>query len=138
MRNGICLITAGVPNPNLTVALLDKCGFEVWTPNSAAADDGQMYERALCLVIDMPRHAGVETLRLLRAYGVKTPALLVVDSGFSPNADELCDAWVLNVVPRTADPRDLLRWLESMCLTRKLLDRVRERDRHDSAALTAA
>lgn len=83
-----------------------------------------MYERAVCLVIDMPARTGFDTLRLLRGYGVNTPALLVVDGGPASRFDE--SAWALNVVPRTADPRDVMHWIESMCITRQLLEPVRQ------------
>jgi DNA-binding response OmpR family regulator len=125
MSFGICFITAGLPQPSAAEALLRKCGIEVWTPTSPGADGGHIYEDAICLVLDMPRESGVETLRLLRDYGVKTPAILIVDSGFAPSPSDLEDAWVLNIIPRTADPREVLRWIESMCITQKLLDRVR-------------
>jgi len=122
---GICLIAAGSEQAGAIGRLLRECGLCVWTPNSPAADDGHIYERAVCLVIDMPGDAGVRTLQLLRDYNVRTPALLVVDAGYRPGPAELKNAWVLEVIPRTADPRVVLHWIESMCLTQRLLGLVR-------------
>jgi len=128
MPLGVCLITAGLPRPSPAAELLGKCGFSVWTPDSPGADDGHIYDQAVCLVLDMPADTGVRTLRLLRDYGVKTPAVLVVDGGYNPIFEDLGSPWTLGVIPRTADPRELLRWIESMCITRKLLDQVRSAD----------
>lgn len=118
--------------------LLEKCGLAVWTPSSPGAEDGAIYERALCLVIDMPGAAGLRTLRLLRGYGVTTPAILVADSGHALAADEMKGLGVLDVVPRAADARALLHWIESMCITQRLLERLRSGEAERAAARAAA
>jgi hypothetical protein len=125
MSFGICLISAGLDRTSAIETLLSQCGLTVWTPTSPGADDGHIYENAICLVIDMPGDAGVRTLQLLRDYGIRTPALLIVDDGYRPGPAELKNAWVLDVIPRTADGRGVLCWIESMCLTQKLLQQVR-------------
>jgi hypothetical protein len=125
MSFGICLISAGLEQPSVIGSLLEKCGLSVWTPASPGADDGYIYQRALCMVLDMPGESGVRTLQLLRDYGVTTPALLVVDSGYVPGPADLKNAWVLDVIPRTSNPRKVLHWIESMCITQKLVQRLR-------------
>ncbi|HUO97604.1 MAG TPA: hypothetical protein VMU01_03005 [Rhizomicrobium sp.] len=136
MPFAVCLIAAGLAQPSRIASVLERCGIPVWTPSSAGADEGGIYRNAICLVIDMPGDAGVRTLRLLRQYGIKTPALLIADSGYAPGPAELGDAWVLNVIPRTADPREVLRWIECMCVTRGLLDRLHAAE-EDCGALVA-
>ena len=124
MSLGICMISTERPYPDPVTDLLQRCGFEVWTPNTPGADDGHIYGGAVCLIIDLPGVAGIHTLKLLRDYDVKTPAVLVVDGGYQALPDELGSPWALNITPRPVDPRELLRWIESMCITRKLLDRI--------------
>ncbi len=118
MSVGVCLITAGLPEPSAIGELLGQCGVEVWTPTSPDADDGHIYDDAVCLVIDMPADAGVRTLQLLRDYGIGTPALLIVDPDLERAFRGVkCDR-LLSVLPRTADLRGALRWLEIVCRTR--------------------
>jgi len=124
MPLGVCLISTVRPEPDPLKDLLQRCGFLVWTPSSPDADDGHIYDEAVCLVIDLPGEAGARTLKLLRDYGVKTPAVLVVDCGYRPMPDELGSPWTLNITPSPVDPRELLRWIETMCITRKLLERI--------------
>jgi FixJ family two-component response regulator len=137
MSFGICLISAGLEQPSVIGSLLEECGLSVWTPTSPNADDGYIYERAICVVLDMPGNSGVRTLQLLRDYGVKTPALLVVDSGYVPGPADLKNAWVLDVIPRTSNPRKVLRWIESMCITQKLVERLRSVQSGDVELLSA-
>ena len=137
MSFGICLISAGLARPSAIGSLLEKCGLSVWTPNSPDADDGYIYERAICIVLDMPGESGVRTLQLLRDYGVNTPALLIVDNGYAPGPDELKNAWALDVIARAAGPREILHWIESMCITQKLLQRLRAAQGGDGVLLSA-
>ena len=137
MSFGICLISAGLAQPSIIGGLLERCGLSVWTPASPDADDGYIYERAICVVLDMPGNSGVRTLQLLRDYGVKTPALLVVDSGYVPELADLKNAWVLDVIPRTSNPREVLHWIESMCITQKLVQQLRAAQSDDVERLTA-
>lgn len=121
MTRGICLITAGLPADNGLAELFLNCGLEVWTPQLAV--DARIYESALCLVIDMPRDAGYRTLYLFRDYGVETPALLIVDPGCEVAISELNCGWVMDVIPRDATPLRIMRWVQSMCAARTVLDR---------------
>ncbi len=126
MPVGVCLITAGLKMPASLENLLKWCGFEVWTPNSPDAGDGHIYDEAICLIIDMPGDAGFRTLRLFRDYGVKTPALLIVDPGLEAIGRQ---GGRLEVIPRTADAREILRWVEMVCRTRRSVHDVPERER---------
>lgn len=115
MSVGVCVITAGLPAPSRIGELLMRCGVDVWTPDSPDADDGHIYDDAVCLVIDMPGDAGVRTLQLFREYSINTPALLIVDPGLERAFLGLKSQRLLSVLPRTADLRGALRWLEVMC-----------------------
>lgn len=118
MPVGVCLITAGLTAPNTIGSLLQSCGFEVWTPDSPDACNGHIYDRAVCIVIDMPMDAGFRTLRLFRDYGISTPTLLIVD----PGLEVACTgrrSGRLGVVPRTADPREVMHWIESVCTAKQ-------------------
>jgi hypothetical protein len=118
MPVGICMITAGLAEPSAIGCLLQQCGFEVWTPDSPDACNGHIYNKAVCLVIDMPLDAGFHTLRLFRDYGINTPALLIVDPGLEVACADRRDGR-LGVVPRTADPRKGLHWIASVCAAKQ-------------------
>ncbi len=118
MSVGICLITAGLPVPSSIGDLLQKCGFEVWTPDSPDAGNGHIYDDAVCIVIDMPVDAGFRTLRLFRAYGINTPALVIVDPGLEVVGEGRKNGQ-LGVVPRTADIREVMHWIESVCAAKQ-------------------
>lgn len=122
MALGVCLISAGNPEANELRALFERCGLEVWTPQSPDAGDGHIYDQAVCLVIDMPQGAGLRTLRLFRAYDVCTPALLIVDPGREVDPETLDCGWVMDVIPRNANPLRILRWVQSMCAATKALN----------------
>lgn len=118
MSIGVCLIAAGLAAPSEIGKLLACCGVEVWTPDSPDADDGHIYDDAVCLVIDMPGDSGVRTLQLLRSYDITTPALLIVDPGLERAFEGFAGEALLSVLPRTADMRGAMRWLEVLCRTR--------------------
>jgi len=116
-RPGVCLIAeeAGVPSP--AGAWLTRCGLTVWTPASIeAAGEPSAYERALCLVIDMPGKSGLGTLELFRSYGIWTPALLIADAKDALPAERLARTGVLDVLARPIGPRELLGWIECLCI----------------------
>lgn len=119
MSVGVCLITAGLPAPSGIAELLEQCGIQIWTPSSPDADDGHIYDQAVCIVIDMPGETGVRTLQLFRSYGIATPALLIVDPTLERAFQGLGRDGLLSVLPRTADLRGALRWLEAMCRTKQ-------------------
>jgi len=106
-------------------SILERCGLEVWTPQSPDACDGTIYDHAVCLVIDMPQGAGYRTLRLFRSYGVTTPALLIVDPGREVDPVTLDCEGVMDVIVRTSSPLHILRWVQSLCAANKLLKRSR-------------
>jgi hypothetical protein len=118
MAVGVCLVTAGLTDPTNIGAVLERCGFEVWTPDSPDACNGHIYDDAVCIVIDMPMDAGFHTLRLFRDYGINTPILVIVD----PGLEVACAGrrgGRLGVVPRTADPREVMHWIESVCTAKQ-------------------
>jgi hypothetical protein len=119
MAVGVCLIAAGLAAPSRVGELLRQCGVEVWTPTSPDADDGHIYDDAVCIVIDMPGEAGVRTLQLFRSYGINTPALLIVDPGLEKAFHGVKAASLLSVLPRTADLRGALHYLEIICRMKK-------------------
>lgn len=125
MSLGICVITAGLPTESPVADLLERCGIPVWTPASSDAQDGSAYCHALCLIIDMPGRAGLDTLELIRRYGITTPAILVVDPAAALSAEELKQARALDALPRPLNRRDLLRWIECICIARELVRRLR-------------
>jgi hypothetical protein len=118
MPFGICLVAAGLSEPSTVGVLLQQCGFEVWTPDSPDACNGHIYDDAIGIVIDMPADAGFHTLRLFRDYGINTPILVIVD----PGLEVACAgrrSGRLGVVPRTADPREIMHWIEAVCAARQ-------------------
>jgi len=120
--NGVCLISAGLAAPDAIGALLSRCGLTVWTPDTAdASAEDSKYERALCLVIDMPGCSGLETLELFRRYGIWTPAILIVDNKNEIPPDRLKQVGALDVLPRPGGTRELLRWIECICATQMSL-----------------
>ncbi len=123
MALGIYLISAEIQSTNALRRLLERCGLDVWTPQSLDEGDGHIYDRAVCLVIDMHQGAGFRTLRLFRSYGVRTPALLIVDPGREVDPVTLDCEGVMDVIPRSANPLRILRWVQSMCVAEKLLKR---------------
>jgi DNA-binding NarL/FixJ family response regulator len=137
MNIGVCLISAGRDAVGVTEALLLRCGLTVWTPASAdATSDGSVYKRALCLIIDMPGRHGLRTLQLLRRYGIRTPAILVVDHKDDVTPNDILQAGVLDALPSGGDPRDLLRWVECVCMAQKFL--LDERARRATPPLSKA
>jgi DNA-binding NtrC family response regulator len=123
MAVGICLISAENQSTNELREMLTRCGLEVWTPQSLNEGDGHIYQRAVCLVIDMPQGASLRTLRLFRAYGISTPALLIVDPGTEVDPITIDCPGIMDVVPRGVSPLRVLRWVQSMCAAAKLLNR---------------
>ncbi|GAA0535589.1 hypothetical protein FHS83_003212 [Rhizomicrobium palustre] len=137
MALGVCLITSENKSENAEElrGLFERCGLEVSTPHSPEADDGHIYDAAVCLVIDMPQGGALRTLRLFRAYGITTPALLIVDPGREVDPETLDCGWVMDVIPRGSNPLRVLRWVQSMCAARKLLSsRARQSKETDRAA----
>ncbi len=123
MAVGVCLITAGLPSTSGIGNLLDAGGLHVWTPATPVADDGHIYDDAVCMVIDMPGDAGFRTLKLFRDYRINTPALLIVDPGLERAFSGQRSDRVLSVLPRTMDLRGVLHWLEVTSATRMRAER---------------
>jgi DNA-binding response OmpR family regulator len=123
MAVGICLISAENQSTNELREMLTRCGMEVWTPQSLNEGDGHIYQRAVCLVIDMPQGSSLRTLRLFRAYGISTPALLIVDPGTEVDPITIDCPGIMDVVPRGVSPLRILRWVQSICAAAKLLKR---------------
>jgi hypothetical protein len=120
MTRGVCLISAGLSVESGLRELFESCGLAVSTPHTT--EDALVYGRALCLVLDMPGDAPYRTLRLFREYGIATPALLVVDPGLEMAVSDLnCDG-IMDILPRTASPLRILRWIQSLCAARNVLD----------------
>ena len=120
MKRRVCLISAGLPVESGLRELFESCGLTVSTPQTT--EDALVYGRALCLVIDLPEDAPYRTLRLFRDYGITTPALLVVDPGREMAVSDLdCDG-VMDILPRTENPLRILRWIQSLCAARNVLD----------------
>ena len=115
MPVGVCLISAGLNRPGDLGNVLRWCGFDVWTPDSPGAN-GDGYDQAICIIIDMPGDAGFRTLQLFRDYGVRTPVLLIVDPGLEAIGRQ---GGRLELIPRTANSREILRWIESVCMIRQ-------------------
>lgn len=116
--NGVCLISAGRDAADSIGALLSSCGLAVWSPYSDGASyEETKYECALCLVLNMPDQAGLETLELFRRYGIWTPAILIVDNKDEMPADRLLQTGTLAVIPRPVETREFLRWIECICAT---------------------
>jgi len=63
-------------------------------------------------------------LRLFRDYGIETPALLIVDPGEEVAVSELNCGNVMDVVPRDANPLQIMRWIQSMLAARCALDQA--------------
>jgi hypothetical protein len=59
----------------------------------------------------------------LRALHVDTPAVLICDAADSPPAKRLVDASVLDVLRHPLKARELLGWIECVCVTRLVLTR---------------
>lgn len=123
MALGVCLITAEKADENAEYLrdIFERCGLAVATPCSPEAEDAAVYNSAVCLVIDMPQNGAVRALRLIRAYGITTPALLIVDPGREVDPETLDCGWVMDVIPRGSNPLRILRWVQSMCAAHKLL-----------------
>ncbi len=131
MSIGVCLITAGLAAPSALGDLLRRCGITVWTPTSPDADDGHIYDAAVCVVIDMPGETGLRTLQLLRSYSINTPALLIVDPGLERAFQGLNGEGLLSVLPRGADMHGAMRWLEVVCQARNEIVCVADGNRHE-------
>jgi CheY-like chemotaxis protein len=71
----------------------------------------------------MPGQSGLEMVEKLRALHVETPAILIVDTAEQIPAKRLADASVLDVIAQPATARDLLNWIECVCVTRLVLTR---------------
>ena len=138
MSLGICVITAGLPSGSQVAELLDRCGIPVWTPASNDGEDGSACRRAMCLIIDMPGRAGLDILELVRRYGITTPAILVVDRAGALSPEELKHVRALDALPRPLNRRDLLRWIECICVARQLVRRLRKDTFLEDAPVSAA
>ena len=121
MARAIYLIRAGNGSSDDLEALLRRGGLDVKTPETL--DDPEVYESAVCLVIDMPGDAPYRTLRLFRDYGIATPALLIVDPDAAVTISELNCGGIMDIVPRGANPLGIMRWIQSLCAARQVLDR---------------
>ena len=72
----------------------------------------------------MPRDAGYRTLKLFRAYGIETPALLIVDPGSETAISALDCSGVMDIIPRDIGSLRVLRWIQSMLAARRVLNRI--------------
>jgi hypothetical protein len=112
---------------------LEAAGLAVWTPQSPHASNGQVYDDAVCLIIDMPKSAGIELLRLFRFYDIRTPALLIMDREHMADPETIDCGWVMDVVARGENPLRILRWIQSMCAAKHALSRFNRPEERLSA-----
>ena len=78
--------------------LIRRCGLELWIPaDPAELVAGPLGAQTLCLFIDGPGESGLSALEALRVEA----------------------AGVLAVLSRPANPRELLSWLECLCVAQK-------------------
>jgi len=105
-------------------AILKKTSLTVWTSRSPdAICDNVARPGTLLLAVALPDLSGLELVERLRALHVDVPAILI---GPQPNAlpaKRLADASVLDVIPLPVGSRDLLSWIECVCVTRLVLHR---------------
>jgi FixJ family two-component response regulator len=126
MAPGICLFASAPAEHDRLAAMLSGCGLNLWP--TASLDEYMAAPQAksdLCLLIDLPDESGVAMLEDLRRCNVRLPAILVSDSNI-PKA-RLYEAAVLDVLPRTASPRDVLDWIECVCTAYSAIGKVRAR-----------
>jgi FixJ family two-component response regulator len=114
----LCLMTTGASALDPIVPLLVKSNICVWTACSARDYVADIRSASTqCLIVDMEGAAGPQTLRALRNKGVGTPALLITDEP-AARAEQLN---ALDVLPRPADVRVLLSWIECICAAHMVL-----------------
>lgn len=133
MALGVCLIATGNPGTEFLTKTLENCGLCVWTPQSPNALEGYIYDQAVCLIIDLPGDAATGLVRLFRFYGIRTPALLIVDPDCIAKCEMADGNRVLDVIPRDASPLRLLRWVQSICAAKRALNRMNWREDRLSA-----
>jgi FixJ family two-component response regulator len=143
MTLNVCLIASDPHHENSLSATLSKTGLAVWTSQSVDEFCANVARPGtLCIVVAMPGHSGLEMVEKLRALHVETPALLIVDTAEAVPAKRLADASVLDLITQPATPRDLLSWIECVCVTRLVLTRQRllraeaRRQCHEDCALS--
>jgi FixJ family two-component response regulator len=120
MRTRIAAVGDSADAQSATGMLIRRCGFDVWVP----ADPGELLAgplgaQTLCLFIDRPGKAGLWALEALRERGVLHPALLVADETDELPAARVDAAGVLAMLARPVNPRELLSWLECLCVAQK-------------------
>ncbi len=140
MTLSVCLIASESETELNLASVLSKTGLVVW--RSRSVDDfcaNVARPGTLCLVVAIPGVAGLEMVEQLRALHIDTPAILIADMRDVPPAKRLADACVLDVISQTASTRELLGWIECVCVTRMILTRehlvrAEARRRHSDAS----
>ncbi len=120
MRTRIAVIGDAADAESATGVLIRRCGLEVWIPaDPVELLVGPLGAQTLCLFIDRPGRSGLWALDALRERGVMHPALLVADDKDELPPSRVEAAGVLAVLARPVNPRELLSWLECLCVAQK-------------------
>lgn len=124
MTLSVCLIASEPQTESSVASVLSKTGLTIWKSRSFDEFCANVARPGtLCLIVVMPGVAGLEMIEQLRALRIATPAILIADMGEMPPAKRLADACVLDVISQTAATRELLGWIECVCVTRMVLMR---------------
>ncbi|MGZ5933604.1 MAG: hypothetical protein ACXWLV_02730 [Rhizomicrobium sp.] len=124
MTLSVGLIASQPETESSLATVLSKTGLTVWKSRSFDEFCANVARPGtLCLVVAMPGVAGLEMVEYLRALRIATPAILIADMAEMPPAKRLADARVLDVISQTAASRELLGWIECVCVTRMILMR---------------
>jgi FixJ family two-component response regulator len=124
-RPSICLLANEPGNVAEIESILARCGISVWNCSSALAFVlSPKQDETLCVVVSMPGATALSVLETLRMSAVRTPAILIVDHAVPLPTDRLARACPLDVLVRPVSVRELLAWIECLCVAQRHMDQT--------------
>jgi hypothetical protein len=123
-RPSICLLADEPGNVAEIASVLGRCGISLWNCSSALAYVlNPKQDETLCIVISTPGATALAILETLRMSAVRTPAILIVDHAVPLPPDRLARACPLDVLVRPVSVRELLAWIECLCVAQRHVGR---------------
>jgi len=115
MKNKVCLLTTSQSNFRDLAPFLTKAGLSVWKATSVSQCLASPHlPRTLCVIADLPTQRDIDQIVGLRTAGFDEPVILI--SNCAPSAGTASRAHLLDVLAHPVEPRDVLTWIECICI----------------------
>ncbi len=115
MRDQICLLTTGQLSLQGLPPMLVKAGLSVWEAGSVqdCLTDSRLAQ-TLCVIASFATLRDIDRLADLRIAGFDEPIILISNCALSAGVS--ARAHLLDVLPHPFEPRDVLTWIECICI----------------------